>query len=63
MLDDDHRLGVANKLAVLLDDDRVEVVRMGEIVGTIEVVESVQGRNPAPAFKGLAPSSCDIRSK
>jgi len=60
LLNDSDLLSVANKFAVLLDHNLVEIVEVGKVVSAIEVIESVQGRYPAPVIEGLASSSKGI---
>jgi len=54
LLDDLDGLRVADKLAVLLHDSRLEVVRVGEVVRAIKVVKVAEGTHATPVVEGLA---------
>jgi len=45
---------VADKLAVLLHNNLLEVVRVGEVVRAIKVVKVVEGAETTPVVEGLA---------
>jgi len=56
LLDDGHRLRVADELRVLLHNGLFDVV-VGEVVRAVEVVKVGKGRNSTPVVEGLAPGS------